>query len=51
MQSGLNLSPVIGLVSLMIWTFLLGPIGALLAIPLTIAVRHVLAEEPSPSAG
>jgi predicted PurR-regulated permease PerM len=51
MQTGLDVSPVIGLVSLILWSFLLGPVGALLAIPLTIAVRHALAEESPKPAG
>ena len=42
MQSGLDVPPLLGLLSLVVWTYLLGPIGALLALPLTIAVRRVL---------
>jgi predicted PurR-regulated permease PerM len=42
MQSGLDVPPIVGLLSLVIWAYLLGPIGALLALPLTIAVRRVL---------
>lgn len=49
MQSGLDVSPLIGLLSLVIWSFLLGPTGALLALPLTIALRRLLQEpEPAP---
>lgn len=49
MQSGLDVSPLIGLLSLVIWSFLLGPTGALLAIPLTIALRRLL-QDPVPPA-
>jgi predicted PurR-regulated permease PerM len=42
MQSGLDVPPLVGLLSLVIWAYLLGPIGALLAVPLTIAIRRVL---------
>lgn len=42
MQSGLDVPPLVGLLSLVIWAYLLGPIGALLALPLTIALRRVL---------
>ncbi len=42
MQSGLDVPPIVGLLSLVIWTYLLGPVGALLALPLTIALRRVL---------
>ena len=44
MQSGLDVPPIVGLLSLVIWAYLLGPIGAILAIPLTIALRRVLEE-------
>ncbi len=49
MQSGLDVSPLVGLLSLVVWSFLLGPIGALLALPLTIALRRLLADEPPPA--
>jgi predicted PurR-regulated permease PerM len=42
MQSGLDVPPLVGLLSLVIWAYLLGPIGAILALPLTIALRRVL---------
>jgi AI-2 transport protein TqsA len=42
MQSGLDVPPLVGLLSLVVWAYLLGPIGALLALPLTIALRRVL---------
>ena len=42
MLSGLDLPPIVGLLSLLVWAYLLGPIGTLLAVPLTIAIRRVL---------
>jgi predicted PurR-regulated permease PerM len=42
MQRGLDVPPLLGLLSLLVWGYLLGPPGALLAIPLTIAVRRVV---------
>jgi AI-2 transport protein TqsA len=42
MQSGLDVPPIVGLLSLVVWAYLLGPIGTLLALPLTIAIRRVL---------
>jgi len=42
MQSGLDVPPLLGLLSLLVWSYLLGAPGALLAIPLTIAVRRVV---------
>ncbi len=42
MQSGLDVPPLVGLLSLVVWAYLLGPTGALLALPLTIAIRRVL---------
>jgi predicted PurR-regulated permease PerM len=44
MQSGLDVSPLIGLLSLVVWSFLLGPTGALLALPLTIALKRLFQE-------
>jgi predicted PurR-regulated permease PerM len=46
MQSGLDVPPLLGLLSLVIWGYLLGASGALLALPLTIALRRVLQESP-----
>jgi predicted PurR-regulated permease PerM len=49
MSSGLDVTPLVGLVSLIIWGFLLGPPGALLAIPLTLALKRLLADAPPPA--
>ena len=42
MGEGLGLSPVIIIISLMVWAYVLGAIGAILAVPLTIAISRVL---------
>lgn len=39
MGKGLGLSPLVIVLALMFWSFILGPVGALLAVPLTIAVK------------
>jgi AI-2 transport protein TqsA len=38
MQRGLDVPPLLGLLSVLAWGYLLGPPGALLALPLTIAL-------------
>jgi predicted PurR-regulated permease PerM len=38
MGSGLGLSPLVIVVSLLFWAFVLGPVGAILAVPLTITI-------------
>lgn len=40
--SGLNLSPFTVIFSLVFWAFILGPLGAVLAIPLTLAFKHLV---------
>jgi AI-2 transport protein TqsA len=42
LRSGLDVPPLLGLLSLVVWAYLLGPTGAVLALPLTIAVRRML---------
>jgi AI-2 transport protein TqsA len=42
MKKGLNISFLEIMLSLVIWGFLLGPAGAILAIPLTLAVRRAI---------
>lgn len=42
MSSSLDLSPVVVIISILAWTVIIGPAGALLAVPLTIALRVVL---------
>jgi predicted PurR-regulated permease PerM len=46
MSSGLDLSPLVGLLSLVVWSYLLGPMGAILAIPITIGLRVILLQGP-----
>lgn len=45
---GLNLSPFTVIFSIVFWAFVLGPLGTILAVPLTLAVKH-LAIDPDPS--
>ena len=42
----LDLSPVVTIVSILAWTVIIGPMGALLAVPLTITMRAVLMPFP-----
>lgn len=44
MGSGLNLAPWVVVVSIFFWTWVLGPMGALLAIPLTMVVKEIFLE-------
>jgi predicted PurR-regulated permease PerM len=39
---GLNLAPVTIILSLIFWAAVLGPLGALLAVPLTLAVKELV---------
>lgn len=39
-----GLSPTITMVSLVSWAFLLGPVGALMAVPLTLLAKAVLVD-------
>jgi predicted PurR-regulated permease PerM len=48
MATSLELSPVVTVVTIVLWTLLIGPAGALLAVPLTIALRATL--QPYPGA-
>ena len=41
---GLDLSIVVGFLGLVFWTWMLGPIGAFLALPLTVMVKKLLLE-------
>lgn len=46
MGQGLNLAPVVALASLVFWAWVLGPLGFILAIPLTVIVVMILASNP-----
>ena len=48
MGSGLGLSPLLIVIALLVWGAVLGPMGALLAIPLTLAVKEILPIVTSP---
>ena len=47
MGSQLNLSPLVVFIALVVWAWILGPAGALLAVPLTLALVMVLEAFPS----
>jgi predicted PurR-regulated permease PerM len=44
MGEGLDLAPSVVFLSLMFWTTILGPLGAILAIPMTMAVKQLILE-------
>ena len=46
MSTTLELSPVVTIATILVWTALIGPAGALLAVPLTITVRALLLPFP-----
>lgn len=46
MGAAMGLSPLVVIISLLLWGWLLGPVGALLSVPLTILVRILLASTP-----
>ena len=46
MGAALGISPLVVFFSLLVWGFLLGPVGALVSVPLTVVVRIYLARVP-----
>jgi AI-2 transport protein TqsA len=46
MGQGLNLAPVVALASLVLWAWVLGPLGLIIAIPLTVIIVMLLASDP-----
>ena len=47
MGTELNLSPLVIFLSIIVWAWILGPAGALLAVPLTVGVVALLEASPS----
>jgi predicted PurR-regulated permease PerM len=47
MGQALDLSAAAIVLSIFVWTWLIGPLGAILAVPLTMVVRAILREVPS----
>lgn len=45
MGKGLGLSPLAIVLALMLWSFILGPVGAILAVPLTIAMKMTVLQD------
>lgn len=43
----LNMTPLVGFVGVIVWAWILGPAGAILAIPLTLALAEILEASPS----
>ncbi len=46
MGRALGVSPLVLMISLLVWGFVLGPVGALLSVPLTVAVRIFFDNHP-----
>jgi AI-2 transport protein TqsA len=44
MGEGLDLAPSVVFLSLIFWTAILGPLGAILALPMTMAVKQLILE-------
>ena len=47
MGEGMGLSPLVVIVSLVFWGWVLGPVGMVLAVPLTVILRIMLDSQPS----
>ena len=47
LSKGLDLSTAVGFLAVVIWTWILGPIGAFIALPLTVMVKKLLLESYS----
>jgi AI-2 transport protein TqsA len=46
MGGGLNLQPFMMMISVLVWAFILGPVGALLSVPLTLTVLFLIESWP-----
>ena len=44
MEEDLDISPLFVMISLVLWTFVLGPVGTILAVPLTLIATKLLLE-------
>ena len=51
MKDGFDMGPFVMFVSLLVWAFLLGPTGALLAVPLTAATRRLVVPADAAAGG
>lgn len=49
MARGLNLTPVVVVLSLFFWSWVMGPIGAVLSVPMTLAVKKLVLESSDES--
>jgi predicted PurR-regulated permease PerM len=49
MGDKLNMSPLIVVASLFIWTWVLGPLGALIAVPMSMAVQQLVLQSSESS--
>ena len=49
MATDLDISPVVVIVAILVWTAFIGPVGALLAVPLTLALRVVVVPFEGPA--
>ena len=45
MKKGLEISPLLTILSVIIWTWILGPAGTILAVPLTVTLQKLAAEQ------
>ncbi|MCU0452264.1 MAG: AI-2E family transporter [Bacteroidetes bacterium] len=45
MKDDLEISPLATVLSLIVWTYILGPVGAILAVPLTVTLQRILQEQ------
>ena len=51
MKQGLEISPLLTILSVIIWTWVLGPAGTILAVPLTVTLQRLVVEQMAGSSG
>ena len=52
MKQGLEISPLLTILSVIVWTWILGPAGTILAVPMTVTLQKLVLEQISvPAAG